>query len=405
MIELPEPVDPLVSVLMVTHGAWHWADRALHALVAHTDEPFELIVVDNDSPDQTPDRLAELGGARVIYNDENRGFGSANNQAATHARGELILLLNTDALVHPGWLPPLLESIADPSVGAVVPRYLHLDGRLQEAGALLARDGSVVTYGDGDDPERLVYRFRRLVDFGGAACMLMRRNTFVDAGGFDPVYAPAYYEDVDLCLRLAAGGLSTVYEPRSLVTHVRHASGGTAAAIRASRRNQEVFVDHWQPRLAGRPWTFQGVSEQAVVAARDALATPRVLVYQDGITADRLVRWLIETWPAGRVSWTAGVSRAPGPDLEGWLHDGVELIDDPTWDWLEDRRFHYDLAVLESDPPQELLVALDATQPQAARVGLDELDNLLGASWSEAAALEVLSKAGIAPPWERPRAA
>ena len=60
-----------------------------------------------------------------------------------------------------GLAAPLLESIADVSVGAVVPRYLHLDGRLQEAGRCSPRDGSVVTYGDGEDPERLVYRFRR----------------------------------------------------------------------------------------------------------------------------------------------------------------------------------------------------------------------------------------------------
>ncbi len=93
--------------------------------------------------------------------------------------------------------------------------------------------------------------------------MPMRRDTFVHAGGFDPIYTPAYYEDVDLCLRLAAGGLWTVYEPRSPVTHARHASGGTAAAIQASRRNQEVFVNRWQSRAVGATVDVRGRQPRA----------------------------------------------------------------------------------------------------------------------------------------------
>ena len=139
------------------------------------------------------------------------------------------------------------------------------------------------------------------------------------------------------------------------------------------------------------------------MAARDALATPRVLVHHDGMPADRLVRWLTETWPAARVAGPRSASRASGPDLEGWLHDGVELIDDPTWAWHEGRC--HSPGLLGPDPPRELRTALDATQPQAARVGLDELDGLLPAGRSDAGALRVLSEAGIAPPPWSPQTA
>lgn len=400
-IALPEPADPLVSVVMVTHGAWSLTERALRALVLHTKEPFELIVIDNDSGDETPQRLAELRNAHVIYNHENRGFGPANNQAAAHARGEMLVLLNTDAFVHAGWLPPLLETVADPGVGAVVPRYLHLDGRLQEAGALLAQDGSVLTYGDGDDPGRLAYRFRRVVDFGGAACMLIRRSTFVEAGGFDPLYAPAYYEDVDLCLRLAERRLSTVYEPRSVVTHVRHGTGGSDAAIRASRRSQGVFLERWRTRLSGRPWTFHGTSEQAVMTARDVRATPRILVCVRDARAGRLAQALIAAWPAARVSWICGAPAAAGQDAAGWLRAGVELIDESTPRWLEQRRFLYDLAVVGPDTPRELLAALATTQPQAARVALADLDGLGTDGGLGERAQTLFGAAGIAPPREQ----
>ena len=177
--------EPELSVVVVTHGAWQFTERALSALAANTEAAYELILVDNASPDETPERLAEVGDARVILNETNCGFAPAVNRGAGHARADRLLLLNSDAFVHPGWFEPMRETLDEPGVGAAVPRFLHSDGSLQEAGALLACDGRVVVYGDGDDPKGPWYSFRRLVDFGGAACMLIRRDLFVDFGGFE----------------------------------------------------------------------------------------------------------------------------------------------------------------------------------------------------------------------------
>jgi O-antigen biosynthesis protein len=398
-IALSDPPDPLISVVMVTHGAWPCTEHALRSLVEHTHEPFELIAVDNDSRDETPERLVGLRNVRVIWNDKNRGFGPASNQGVAMARGELLVLLNTDAFVHAGWLPPLLETISDPGVGAVVPRYLHLDGRLQEAGALLAQDGSVMTYGDGDDPERIAYRFRRVVDFGGAACMLMRRSSFVEVGGFDPVYAPAYYEDVDLCLRLASLGQSTVYDPRSVVTHVRYGSGGEDRAIQASRRSQTAFLERWGTRLSARPWTFHGTSEQSVITARDACATPRVLVCAGDELGGRAARALLARWPTARVTWTCGKPLPAGIDAADWLRAGVELIDDSEAQWLNQRRFLYDFVVMGSEPPAGLAAGIAATQPQAPWIALSALEGLATDGGLGERAQELLSASGIAPPF------
>jgi GT2 family glycosyltransferase len=237
--------------------------------------------------------------AQVIFNEDNRGLGPVVNQGAGHARGEHLLLLNTDAFVRPGWLEPLLEALAQDAVGAAVPRYLHPDGSLQEAGVLLAQDGTVLIYGDADDPARLCYRFRRIVDFGSAACMLIRRDIFEALGGFDERYAPAYYEDVDLCLRLAQRRLTVVYEPRSTVTHVRYGSGGLEKVADLSERNRRLFVERWAPQLIGRPLTFLSASESSAIAARDAMATPRVLICAPAghPGAERLAHF---SWGAGR---------------------------------------------------------------------------------------------------------
>jgi GT2 family glycosyltransferase len=391
---LPDVRDPELSVVMVTFGAWSLTECAIRALVAHTERSFELIVIDNNSPDETRERLAELRNVRVTLNEENRGFGHASNQGASQARSEHLLLLNSDAYVRPGWLEALLEALWRPGVGAAIPRYLHPDGSLQEAGALLAQDGTVLVYGDGDDADRPCYCFRRIVDFGGAACMLVRHAAFEALGGFDEGYGRAYYEDVDLCLRLAQHGLATIYEPRCTVTHVRYGSSRGEAQTELSEHNRRRFAERWRPLLGGRPLTFSGASRQAVIAGRDALATPRVLICTgaDEPGVQRLVSLLIENWPGARLTWMADGVAAESPDLDAWLRAGVEVLD-PNPTWLDQRLFHYDFLVPGARLPASLTSALARTQPHAPVI---PLARLVGPNLASRAERE-LADVGIAP--------
>jgi GT2 family glycosyltransferase len=379
---------PELSVVMVCRGAWPLTERALAALSDHTERDYELILVDNASDDETPARLAQLGDAQVIVNDTNRGFGPGNNQGAARARARYLLMLNTDAFVHRGWLEPLLETLDQDGVGAVVPRLLHPDGLLQDAGTLLARDGTVRVYGDGDDPDRPCYRFRRVLDLGSAACMLVARETFEALAGFDESFAPAYYEDADLCLRLAQRGLKVVYEPRSTVTHVRYGSGGSANAVELSERNRRRFVDRWGSELAGRPATFVAATDQAEIVARDAPSMPRVLICAgaERTSARRLGDALLAGWPAARVTWATGGPVDDHLSLNPWL----ELVDNDDPGWLLQRLFHYDLIVVDGDADAELLAALRRTQPQAHSIGLEGLGGGIPRA--------VFARAGIAAP-------
>jgi GT2 family glycosyltransferase len=382
---------PELSVVMVCRGAWPLTERALGALSEHTERNFELILVDNASDDETPARLAEFTDAQVIVNDANVGFGPGNNQGAARARARYLLMLNTDAFVHHGWLEPLLETLDQNGVGAVVPRLLHTDGSLQDAGTLLARDGTVRVYGDGDDPDRACYCFRRVLDLGSAACMLVARETFEALAGFDESFAPAYYEDADFCLRLAQRGLKVVYEPRSTVTHVRYGSGGSANAIELSERNRRLFVDRWASELAGRPATFVAATDQAEIIARDAPAMPRVLICAGAArtSAPRLGDLLLEGWPSARVTWAPGGPIADQLSLNPWL----ELVDTDDPAWLSKRLFHYDVIVLDRDPDARLTELLERTQPQAHQISLEDLDG-----GSPNALRAALAGAGIAAP-------
>lgn len=360
--------QPAVSAVLVSWGGLDWARKALDALARHTPEPFEAIVVDNASPDGLADALeAEYEGLRVIRNAENAGFGPACNKGASEARAPLVAFVNTDALVHEGWLPPLVEALARPGVVAAAGKLLHEDGSLQEAGALVSRSGGTVGCGDGDDPDDPAYAFPRVVDYVSAACMVVDRAAFAGAGGFDSAYAPAYYEDSDLCFRLAAAGGRVVYEPRSTVTHCRYGSGTSELAHELSDRHRALFVSRFAAELADRPRELSG---RGALAARDARAHPRVLLTVSELDPGTraLAAALGGLLPDGRI--TVHLPEAPG-DAQGLLAAGVEVASGERAAWLEGRALHYD-AVLAPAADAGLSDDLDTSQPGAPRaLGLD----------------------------------
>ena len=365
---------PPVSVVLVTHGAWHWTERALAALEEHTAPGHEVVVVDNASPDGTAERLAADPRVRLVRNARNEGFGPGCNRGAAEAAAPLVCFLNTDALVEPGWLEPLVAAV-DPArgVGAAVPCVLELDGRVQCAGALLAADGGVIEYGNGGSPGDPELAFPRVVDFGPAACLLVDRAAFLAAGGFKDDYAPAYYEDADLCLELAARGLRTVYVPRSRVRHARYGSGDLAGAQALSARNRPVFVARWAEVLAERPASLWPASPRRVLAARDAPAGGRVLV----AGAEAVLPALLARRPWMRVTQVGG---APA-----WRDRGVEVLDGPVEAVLRARPQHYDA-----------IVADEAAVPAALARELQPLAALVRPAEASGSADALLARAGIA---------
>ncbi len=337
---------PVVSIVVVTHGAWSWTERALTAAGAHTDVPHETIVVDNASPDDTVSQIRErFPDVRLLVNDTNAGFSAANNQAARIASGSVLAFVNSDAVVPAGWIEPLLTALHRPGVGAVVPALVNEDGTMQIAGALVAPDGSVLALGNGDDVDDPAWRFPRATDFGAAACMLLRRDTFLQAGGFQEVYNPAYFEDVDLCLTLLEQGLRTVYLPDVRVLHGGFSSGGESAAATLFERNRPVFVARWGDKLAvTHPPSLWPPDPATTLAARDALATGRALVVCDAIPSPAgelgaAIRDVQEGLP-----WVRITIAARHGDPEPWWQRGAEVLlrDDPR-QVVAERAGHYDV--------------------------------------------------------------
>jgi O-antigen biosynthesis protein len=280
-LEFPQVASPRATIVIPSLRQAHLLYQTLESLLAtFAEEPFELVIVDNASDGETQTFLERLRNVHVQRNERNLGFGAACTIGARLARAPYVCFLNNDTMVTPGWLQALVATLErEPDCGAVGSRLIHTDGRLQEAGGTIWRDGSGWGYGRGLDPTAPEVSYRREVDYCSAASLLVRRELFLELGGFDERYAPAYYEDTDLCLGIWAAGSKVVYEPRSTVFHLEFGSSGEARAVELHRRNQQRFAAKWGHLLSGRP----APAFENLTRARDRRSGRRVLVADDRV--------------------------------------------------------------------------------------------------------------------------
>jgi O-antigen biosynthesis protein len=251
---LPAAERPRVSIVIPVHGKLEYTWTCLASLARWPQRtPFETVVVDDCSPDETQQVLAAVRGLEVVRTPRNLGFIGACNAGAAAARGEYLCFLNNDTRVRPGWLDELTATFErEPDAGLVGARLLFRDGTLQEAGGLIWRDGTGANYGYGEDPGRPEYSYLREVDYCSGACIVVPAALFRALGGFDPCYAPAYYEDTDLAFRLRAQGSKCYLQPLAEVVHFEGATNGTdlAAGIKQHQlTNRWRFVARWRTEL------------------------------------------------------------------------------------------------------------------------------------------------------------
>lgn len=213
---------------------------------------FEVIVVDDASTDGGMVQVRDFPGVVYLRNDTNLGFVHSCNAGAALARGRVIVLLNNDTLVTSGWVDRLVDTLELPDVGLVGACLQYPDGSLQEAGGIVFSDASGWNYGRGGDPSDPRYRYRRSADYCSGAAVALPRRLFEELGGLDVRYAPAYYEDTDLAMRVRAMGLRVVYEPDAVVVHLEGVSAGTdlTRGMKAYQvANRDKFLQRWDEVL------------------------------------------------------------------------------------------------------------------------------------------------------------
>jgi GT2 family glycosyltransferase len=272
VIEVPPPVHlrvrcllpdrPLVSIIIPTRDRLPLLRRCLDSIEQRTDyAPYEIVIVDNESA--APTTLAFLSRCphRVIRFPGPFNFAAINNAAARAARGEYLVFLNNDTQVRSReWLSAMLEWARQPEVGCVGAKLLLPDGRLQHVGVVL-RDGAPehllhhqrAGHGNRWTETELVRNFASVT----AACMMVKRSAFEEAGGFDEAF-PVNYNDVDFCLRLRRRGLRHVYTPFATLYHDESASRAPGATEAEYRRLTSLYGEllsndpYWPPLDASR---------------------------------------------------------------------------------------------------------------------------------------------------------
>jgi GT2 family glycosyltransferase/glycosyltransferase involved in cell wall biosynthesis len=254
-VPVPVPGDIVdVSVIVPVFNKWEFTRACLTSILRTSigsGIAYEVILADDGSADETTHATQFFPGLRIVKTPENMGFLRNCNNAAKHALGRYILLLNNDTVVLPGWLASLYETIeTDSSIAIVGSKLVYPDGTIQEAGGILFNDGSGCSVGRGANRFTEVFNIQREVDYVSGTSILIRRQFWEEIAGFDQRYRNAYCEDSDLAMTARSKGMRVVYEPRSEVIHFEHQSYQDQLSSDThdmlQKHNQPILFDKWK---------------------------------------------------------------------------------------------------------------------------------------------------------------
>ncbi len=252
-LALPRHDTPRVSIMIPSYNETQYTAECIGSIVKSNPQvAYEVIVADDASPDPSAAAIGQIENVKFIRQPSNMGFLRNCNTAFALCTGEYLLLLNNDAQLMPGALDYLVEVLdREADVAAVGPKMLYPDGRLQEAGCTIDRDGVTKMVGLFADPARPSFNYDRDVHYCSGAALLLRRSALDDIL-FDETFMPAYCEDTDLCLRLLSKGYRVVYCHKAEIVHHLSVSTNKQSVTRRLQlvaRNQQKLARKWAALL------------------------------------------------------------------------------------------------------------------------------------------------------------
>lgn len=273
--------NPTVSIVIPVYEKPEYTIACIRSIANNKPSiPYEIIVIDDNSPDNSTEKIAEIKNLKIIKNETNLGFLKSCNTGIPHAKGEYIFLLNNDTAVLPHFLETLLEVfVSRADAGIVGSKLLYPNGMLQEAGGILWNDGSAWNFGRNQNPSLPEFNYLRAVDYCSGAAIMFRKKTFIDLGKFDESYAPAYYEDTDFAFKVRKIGLNVYLQPRSIVIHhegVSHGTSVTKGLKSYQEKNAVKFKEKWSKELS-----FHYSNGESVFSAKDRIFKRSITIFID----------------------------------------------------------------------------------------------------------------------------
>lgn len=229
-IHFKSSLAPKISIIIPVYNELLYTLNCLYSLVDECKNyEVEIIIINDNSTDNTKEYLETINNIKVINNLNNLGFLKNINKGIKEAEGGYVLLLNNDVVVFPNLIKELLfvfENRAD--VGAVGAKAIHPSGVLLEAGSKIFSNGEVMNIGRLGSPENPHYNYIKSVDYCSGYCLLLKRffldETLVQ---LDEYFLPAYYEETDLCMQLKYDyNLDIYYQPFAKLVHFESISYG-----------------------------------------------------------------------------------------------------------------------------------------------------------------------------------
>ena len=276
--DIPSP-EPLVSLIIPTRNGLHLLRQCVESILSKTSYTrYEILIVDNGSDDAaTLDYLQALRQnprVRVLRDDRPFNYSAINNAAVTQAQGSIIGLINNDIeVISPGWLNEMVSHAVRPEIGCVGARLWFPDGTLQHGGVILGL-GGVAGHGHYRLQQGNPGYFGRaqvIQNFSAvtAACLLVRKNIYMQVGGLDEENLAIAFNDVDFCLRVGKLGYRNLWTPYAELYHHESATRGaddTPEKMALFQKEIKYMQTRWgavlltdaaySPNLACDQWDF-----------------------------------------------------------------------------------------------------------------------------------------------------
>ena len=247
-VKYPVQGNPLVSIIIPNKDEKETLKDCIESIRKKTEyENYEIIIVENNSTTeeifQYYKELSQDPRIRLLRWKKEFNYSAINNYGVSHARGEYLLFLNNDVkIITPGWIKEMLGVCQRPEVGAVGVKLIYPDNTIQHAGCVIGI-GGIAGHMFVDMPANrtgYLHKASILQDMSAvtAACMMMKRTAFEEAGGFTEKLSVAF-NDVDLCLKVRKNKKLIVYDPYVELYHMESKTRGAEDSTEKVRRFQE----------------------------------------------------------------------------------------------------------------------------------------------------------------------